>query len=143
MNTNIVFQISQGPKRIFKIVARLLSFTKIPSGIRFSKNSYHTENSQSISNSNQSVFSDLRSIIDLQKIHYIDFKQNQASIFFSGLGTHLNFFSLQKNWFFCIGKYLRQKKLKSYEFSFSPSNSVKINQQPIKVVHPELYVRSP
>ena len=97
MNTNIVFQISQGPKRIFKIAARLLSFTKIPSGIRFSKNSYHTENSQSISNSNQSVFSDLRSVIDLQKIHYIDFKQNQASILFSGLGKRLNFFSLRKS----------------------------------------------
>ena len=81
-----------------------------------------------VSNSNQSLFSDLLSIIDLQKICYIDFKQNQASIFFSGLGAGLNFFFFRKSWFFCISKHLRQKNLKSCEFSFSPSNSMKINQ---------------
>ena len=128
MHTNIVFQISQEVKRIFKIVSSFLSFTKVYSEIPFSKNSFHTETSQSISNANQSVFSHFRSINDKEKIDHIDFKQNQASISFSGLGARLNFFSLTKSWFFCITRHLRQKKLKSYEFSFSPLNSMKINQ---------------
>ena len=128
MHTNIVFQISQELKKIFKVVSRFLSFTKVYSEIPFSKNSFHTETSQSISNANQSVFSHFRSINDKEKIDHIDFKQNQASILFSGLGARLNFFSLIKSWFFCITRHLRQKNLKSYEFSFSPSNSMKINQ---------------
>ena len=73
-------------------MARFLGFTKVLSEIPFSKISCHTETSQSIFSSNQSVFSDLRSIIDLEKVHYNDFKQNQASFFFSELGAHLNFF---------------------------------------------------
>ena len=98
----------------------LLSFTKVLVKTRIIQ--------RPVSNSNQSLFSDLLSIIDLQKICYIDFKQNQASIFFSGLGAGLNFFFFRKSWFFCISKHLRQKNLKSCEFSFSPSNSMKINQ---------------
>ena len=97
-----------------------LSFTKVLVKTRIIQ--------RPVSNSNQSLFSDLLSIIDLQKICYIDFKQNQASIFFSGLGAGLNFFFFRKSWFFCISKHLRQKNLKSCEFSFSPSNSMKINQ---------------
>ena len=97
-----------------------LSFTKVLVKTRIIQ--------RPVSNSNQSLFSDLLSIIDLQKIGYIDFKQNQASIFFSGLGAGLNFFFFRKSWFFCISKHLRQKNLKSCEFSFSPSNSMKINQ---------------
>ena len=97
-----------------------LSFTKVLVKTRIIQ--------RPVSNSNQSLFSDLLSIIDLQKICYIDFKQNQASIFFSGLGAGLNFFFFRKSWFFCSSKYLRQKNLKSCEFSFSPSNSMKINQ---------------
>ena len=96
-----------------------LSFTKVLVKTRIIQ--------RPVSNSNQSLFSDLLSIIDLQKICYIDFKQNQASIFFSGLGAGLNFFFFRKSWFFCISKHLRQKNLKSCEFSFSPSNSMKIN----------------
>ena len=53
MHTYIVFQISQEVNRIFKIVSRFLSFTKVYSEIPFSKNSFHTETSQSISNANQ------------------------------------------------------------------------------------------
>ena len=64
MHTNIVFQISQEVKRIFKIVSSFLSFTKVYSEIPFSKNSFHTETSQSISNANQSVFSNFQSIND-------------------------------------------------------------------------------
>ena len=79
---------------MFKIEAPFLSLLKALLEMSFSKTSYHTETSQSISNSNQSLFSDLGSIIDLQKIHYIDFKQNQASVLFSGLGTRLNCFFL-------------------------------------------------
>ena len=97
-----------------------LSFTKVLVKTRIIQ--------RPVSNSNQSLFSDLLNIIDLQKICYIDFKQNQASIFFSGLGAGLNFFFFRKSWFFCISKHLRQKNLKSCEFSFSPSNSMKINQ---------------
>ena len=52
MHSNIVFQISQEVKRIFKIVSRFLSFKKVYSEIPFSKNSFHTETSQSISNAN-------------------------------------------------------------------------------------------
>ena len=96
MHTNVVFQISQELKRIFKVAARFLSLTKVLFEIPFSKSPYHTETSQSISNSNQSLFSDLGSIIDTQKIHYIDFRQNQASVLFSGLGARLNFFFLRK-----------------------------------------------
>ena len=96
MHANIVFQIYQEVKSIFKIVSRLLSFTKVYSEIPFSKNSFHTETSQSISNANQSVFSLFRSINDKEKIDHIDFKQNQASILFSGLGARLNFFFLNK-----------------------------------------------
>ena len=96
MHTNILFQISQEVKRIFKIVSRFLSFTKVYSEIPFSKNSFHTETSQSISNANQSVFSLFRSINDKEKIDHSDFKQNQASILFSGLGARLNFFFLNK-----------------------------------------------
>ena len=92
MHTNIVFQISQELKRIFKIVSRFISFTKVYSEIPFSKNSFHTDPSQSISNVNQSIFSNLRSINDSQKIDHINFKQNRASILFSGLGVRLNFF---------------------------------------------------
>ena len=62
MHTYIVFQISQEVNRIFKIVSRFLSFTKVYSEIPFSKNSFHTETSQSISNANQSVFSNFQSI---------------------------------------------------------------------------------
>ena len=87
-------------KRMFKIEARFLSLLKALLETSFSKTSYHTETSQSISNSNQSLFSDLRSIIDLQKIHYIDFKQNQASVLFSGLGTRLNCFFLTEKLIF-------------------------------------------
>ena len=97
-----------------------LSFTKVLVKTRIIQ--------RPVSNSNQSLFSDLLSIIDLQKICYIDFKQNQASIFFSGLEAGLNFFFFRKSWFFCISKHIRQKNLKSCEFSFSPSNSMKINQ---------------
>ena len=82
IHANIVFQISQELRIISKIVAR---FTKVYSEIRFSENSYHTETSQS-------TFSNFRSIIDLQKNNHIDFKQNQVSILFSGLGPGLNFF---------------------------------------------------
>ena len=64
MHTNIVLQISQELKRIFKIVSRFLSFTKVYEEIPFSKNSFHTETSQSISNANQSVFSNFQSIND-------------------------------------------------------------------------------
>ena len=85
IHANIVFQISQELRIISKIAARFLSFTKVYLEIRFSKNSYHTETSQS-------TFSNFRSIIDLQKNNHIDFKQNQASILFSGLGPGLNFF---------------------------------------------------
>ena len=53
MHTNIVFQISQELKKIFEIVSRFLGFTKVYSEIPFSKNSFHTETSQSISNANQ------------------------------------------------------------------------------------------
>ena len=105
----------------------LLSFTKVLVKTRIIQRPVSNSN-QSISNLNQSLFSDLLSIIDLQKVYYIDFKQNQASIFFSGLGAGLNFFFWRKSWFFCISKHLRQKNMKSYEFSFSPSNSMKINQ---------------
>ena len=77
-------------------MARFLSFTKVLSKIPFNQNSYHTETSQSISNSNESVFSDLRSIIDLQKNHYIEFKQNEASVLFPGLRARLNFFFFTK-----------------------------------------------
>ena len=56
MHTNILFQISQEVKRIFKIVSRFLSFTKVYSEIPFSKNSFHTETSQSISNANNQSF---------------------------------------------------------------------------------------
>ena len=83
MYTNIAFQISQELKRIFKTAKLFLSFTKALSEIPFSKNSYHTKTSQSTTNSNQSVFSDLQSFIDLQKTHYIDIKQNLASILVS------------------------------------------------------------
>ena len=62
MHINIVFQISQEVKRLFKIVSSFLSFTKVYSEIPFSKNSFHTETSQSISNANQSVFSNFQSI---------------------------------------------------------------------------------
>ena len=62
MHTYIVFQISQEVNRIFKIVSRFLSFTKVYSEIPFSKNSFHTETSQSISNANQSIFSNFQSI---------------------------------------------------------------------------------
>ena len=62
MDTNIVFQISQEPKRIFKIVSRFLSFTKVYLEMPFSKNAFHTETSQSISNANQSIFSNFQSI---------------------------------------------------------------------------------
>ena len=105
----------------------LLSFTKVLVKTRIIQRPVSNSN-QSISNLNQSLFSDLLSIIDLQKVYYIDFKQNQASIFFSGLGAGLNFLFWRKSWFFCISKHLRQKNMKSYEFSFSPSNSMKINQ---------------
>ena len=64
MHTYIVFQISQEVNRIFKIVSRFLSFTKVYSEIPFSKNSFHTETSQSISNANQSIISHNRSIND-------------------------------------------------------------------------------
>ena len=64
MQTNIVFQISHKLKIIFKIVSRFLSFTKAYSEIPFSKNSFHTETSLLISNANQSVFSNFRSIND-------------------------------------------------------------------------------
>ena len=57
MHTNIGFQISQELKRIFKIVSCFLNFTKVYSQIPFSKKSFHTETSQSISNANQSIFS--------------------------------------------------------------------------------------
>ena len=62
MHTNIVFQISQGLKRIFKIISRFLSFTKTYSEVPFSKNSFHAETSKSISNANQSIFSNFLSI---------------------------------------------------------------------------------
>ena len=62
MHTYIVSQISQEVNRIFKIVSRFLSFTKVYSEIPFSKNSFHTETSQSISNANQSIFSNFQSI---------------------------------------------------------------------------------
>ena len=62
MHTNIVFQTSQEVKRIFKIVSRFLSFTKVYSEIPFSKNSFHTETIQSISNANHLIFSHFRSI---------------------------------------------------------------------------------
>ena len=62
MHTNIVFQISQEVKRIFKIVSSFLSFTKVYSEIPFSKNSFHTETIQSISNANHLIFSHFRSI---------------------------------------------------------------------------------
>ena len=64
MHTYIVSQISQEVNRIFKIVSRFLSFTKVYSEIPFSKNSFHTETSQSISNANQSIISHFRSIND-------------------------------------------------------------------------------
>ena len=82
IHTNTAFQISQELKRIFKIAVRFLSLTKVLSEIPLSKNSHHTETSQSTSHSNQSLFSDLRSILDLQKIHYIDWIQTKSSISF-------------------------------------------------------------
>ena len=109
MHTNIVFQITQELKRISKIAANFLSFTKVYSEIPFSKSSYHTETSQSISNANESIISNFRSIIDLQKLNHIDFKQNQTPILFSGLGARPNFFPLRKSWFLCISKHFRQK----------------------------------
>ena len=62
MYANIVFQISQEVKSIFKIVSRFLSFTKVYSEIPFSKNLFHTETIQSISNVNHLIFSHFRSI---------------------------------------------------------------------------------
>ena len=64
MHTNIVFQISQELKRIFKMVSRFLSFIKVYSEIPFTKYSFHTETCQSISNASQSIFSSFRSIND-------------------------------------------------------------------------------
>ena len=129
MHTNIVFQISHELKRIFKIATRLLSLRKVLLETPFSKKvrDQRPETSQSISSSNQSLFSILRSIIDLKKIHYIDFKQNKASVLLLGLGARLNFFSLQKSLFPCISKHFCQKNLKPYKFSFSLSNLMKIN----------------
>ena len=57
MHSNIIFQLSHELKRIFEIATRFLSFPKLYLEITFSKNSYHTETSQSISNANQSIFS--------------------------------------------------------------------------------------
>ena len=57
MHSNIIFQISHELKRIFEIATRFLSFPKLYLEIPFSKNAYHTETSQSISNANQSIFS--------------------------------------------------------------------------------------
>ena len=96
MHTNVVFQISQELKRIFKVAARFLSLTKVLFEIIFSKSPFHTETSQSIPSSNHSLFSDSGSIIDPQKIHYIDFRPNQASALFSELGARLNLFFLRK-----------------------------------------------
>ena len=129
MHTNIVFQISHELKRIFKIATRLLSLRKVLLETPFSKkvSDQRPETSQSISSSNQSLFSILRSIIDLKKIHYIDFKQNKASVLLLGLGAPLNFFSLQKSLLPCISKHFCQKNLKAYKFSFSLSNLMKIN----------------
>ena len=76
MHTNIAFQITQEIERIFKIVAHFPSFTKVNLEIPFSKNLYHTETSQLISNANRSVFSNFRSIIDLQKINHLHFNYN-------------------------------------------------------------------
>ena len=57
MHTKIIFEMSQELKRILKITTRFLSFTKDYSEIPISKNSYHTETSQSISNANRSIIS--------------------------------------------------------------------------------------
>ena len=69
MHTNIVFQISHELKRIFKIATRLLSLRKVLLETPFSKkvSDQRPETSQLISSSNQSLFSILRSIIDLKK----------------------------------------------------------------------------
>ena len=85
------------------------------------------ETSQSISNANQLIFSNFQSIIDLQKINYIDFKQNQASILFSGLRARVNIFFPYERAGFSVLVNISVKKMMPYEFSFSLSKSIKIN----------------